>query len=105
MVSTNQGDITGLQPFKGEYDLPEDYKPYIPVKKRRAILLNHLGSKHSATKKLRTEEELQLEQKVLRTLEEEEQRAKETARKERTLLQAAQEVKEKQAQQGMSLSR
>jgi len=32
-----------------------DYKPYVPVAKRRAQLLTHLGTKHQA-KKVRAEE-------------------------------------------------
>ena len=79
--------------------IPRDeiYKPYIPVKKRKALLLKALKGKHGADKKLRQEGDETL---TKRTEEEEAERAKERLRKERTLLAAAQEVKEKQAEEG-----
>ncbi len=73
-----------------------DYKPYVPVAKRRAQLLTHLGTKHQA-KKVRAEE---LQRKIANDPDDdddEEERQREKARRERTLLQAAQEVKEKKA--------
>ncbi|GFZ50868.1 ATP-dependent RNA helicase DBP2 [Saitozyma sp. JCM 24511] len=82
-------------PEKDDYALPADYKPYVPVAKRRAQLLTQLG-KHQ-TKRIKTTEEIEAEVAENRTAEEEEERAREKARRERTLFQAAQEVKEKQA--------
>ena len=78
-------------------DIPLNYKPYVPVAKRRAQLISHLGSKHIA-KKVKTTE--QVEQDVAEErddFEEDEERQREKARRERTLLQAAQEVKELKA--------
>ena len=77
--------------------LPSDYKPYIPVAKRRAQLRSQLGSK----KRVKVIDEVeQVEQ--AREVEEEEERAREKLRRERTLLQAAQEVKEQRAIDGES---
>lgn len=80
-----------------DYDLPEDYKPYIPVAKRRKQLLHKLEAK-----KNRTTEEIQREQEEREREEEDEERAREKARRERTLLQQAQEVKERKAAEGES---
>ncbi|KAK6910852.1 hypothetical protein I203_104886 [Kwoniella mangroviensis CBS 8507] len=81
-----------------EMALPEDYKPYVPVAKRRAQMLSQLGSKRETVKKVKTAEELEKEvEKELREQAEDEERAREKARRERTLLQAAQEVKERKA--------
>ena len=60
-------------------DLPADYKPYVPVAKRRAQLRSTLTGKQQQAKK-----------------------AKEKQRRERTLMQAAQEVKEQKALAGES---
>jgi ATP-dependent RNA helicase DDX41 len=82
--------------------LPSDYKAYVPVAKRRAQLLSTLGSKQSA-KKVKVVDPVDVE--VLderKAAEQTEERAREKARRERTLLQAAQEVKEKKALQGGS---
>ncbi|KJE05434.1 ATP-dependent RNA helicase DDX41 [Cryptococcus gattii NT-10] len=79
------------------FELPEDYKPYVPVAKRRAQMLSQLGAKHTA-KKVKTQEEMEREiEEELKEQEEDEERAREKARRERTLLQAAQEVKEQRA--------
>lgn len=87
------------------FELPEDYKPYVPVAKRRAQMLSQLGAKHSA-KKVKTQEELEKEmEEELKEQAEDEERAREKARRERTLLQAAQEVKEQRALEGLCCSR
>lgn len=87
------------------FELPEDYKPYVPVAKRRAQMLSQLGAKHSA-KKVKTQEELEKEmEEELKEQAEDEARAREKARRERTLLQAAQEVKEQRALEGVCCSR
>lgn len=86
------------------FQLPEDYKPYVPVAKRRAQMLSQLGAKHTA-KKVKTQEEMEREiEEELKEQEEDEERAREKARRERTLLQAAQEVKEQRALEGVSYS-
>lgn len=89
-------------PERDDYDLPADYKPYVPVAKRRAALLGHLTKRHQA-KRIRTAEEVEEEEKAIeRNAEEELELAREKARRERTLLQAAQEVKEQRAREGES---
>ncbi|KAK8854645.1 hypothetical protein IAR55_003384 [Kwoniella newhampshirensis] len=80
-----------------DFSLPSDYKPYVPVAKRRAQMLSQLGTRHQA-KKVKTAEELEKEmEEELKEQAEDEERAREKARRERTLLQAAQEVKERKA--------
>ncbi|WOO83237.1 DEAD-box ATP-dependent RNA helicase 35 [Vanrija pseudolonga] len=75
------------------YDVPADYKPYVPVAKRRAQMLEKLGSTRQS-KKIKTAEEEEREKKdAQKELEDAEEKRKETARRERTLLQEAQEVK------------
>ncbi|WVQ72071.1 hypothetical protein IAR50_001615 [Cryptococcus sp. DSM 104548] len=95
MVSTKRSP----SPPQDEFELPADYKPYVPVAKRRAQLLSQLGAKHSpAAKRVKTQEELEKEvEDEIREQAEDEERAREKARRERTLLQAAQEVKERKA--------
>jgi ATP-dependent RNA helicase DDX41 len=93
-VSTGDSDlIEGM-------DIPEDYKPYVPVAKRRAQLRSTLTGKHNAKKSKVSLEELQKERLVDLGEEDEAERIKEQLRKERTLLQAAQEVKERKAAEG-----
>ena len=94
MVATTSSRRRSVSPAD---ELPLDYKPYVPVAKRRAQLISHLGSRHMA-KKVKTTE--QVEQDVAEArdeFEEDEERQREKARRERTLLQAAQEVKELKA--------
>lgn len=78
-----------------DYALPANYKPYVPVAKRRAQLLTSLQSK-----KVKTSEEIQREREEAKREEEDEERQKEKLRRERTLLQQAQEVKERKAAEG-----
>lgn len=87
---TPQDDEEGLS-------LPADYKPYVPVAKRRAQLISSLTGKSQfkkpktlaqATEELRDEQQEQLE---------DDDKAKEKVRRERTLLQEAQEVKKRRA--------
>ena len=84
--------------------LPNDYKPYVPVAKRRAQMMSNLGRQPKKVKTLGLVEELEKENDVERKAEEdeEEERAREKTRKERTLFQAAQEVKERRAIEGGS---
>ncbi|WVQ79777.1 hypothetical protein IAT38_001877 [Cryptococcus sp. DSM 104549] len=86
------------------FEVPADYKPYVPVAKRRAQMLSTLGAKHQA-KKVKTAEELEKEmEQELKEQEEDAERAKEKARRERTLLQEAQEVKERRAAEEAKMS-
>ncbi|KAK4688501.1 ATP-dependent RNA helicase DDX41, partial [Tremellales sp. Uapishka_1] len=84
-------------PDENDLELPADYKPYVPVAKRRAQLLSQLGTKHAA-KKIKPPEQLEkeIEEEQKEQLEEED-RLKEKVRRERTLLQEAQEVKRRRA--------
>ncbi|GHJ86401.1 hypothetical protein NliqN6_2803 [Naganishia liquefaciens] len=79
----------------------ENYTPYVPLSKRRANLLSSLHQKSSVkTVKTKTTEEEVAEKEAIRKAEEEEEELRrEKARKERTLLQEAQEVKKRQAEQ------
>jgi ATP-dependent RNA helicase DDX41 len=106
MVSTgsNGPQPTAEDQADDDFLLPEDYKPYVPVAKRRAALLSHLGSKHLA-KKVRGlvgnegDGDGNGETGVDEDEEAREERKREMLRRERTLLHAAQEVKEKQAKE------
>ncbi|RXK42320.1 ATP-dependent RNA helicase DDX41 [Tremella mesenterica] len=84
--------------------LPTDYKPYVPLKKRRADLLSQLG-KHKA-KRVKTTEEIEAEEEHHRRESERDadEREKEKTRRDRTLLQAAQEVKERKAKENADKS-
>ena len=84
-------------PAQDEYSLPSDYKPYVPVAKRRAQLASQLGSR---SKRVKTAEEIVQEVEERKAEEDEGEREREKARRERTLLQAAQEVKERRALEG-----
>lgn len=86
-----------------DFDLPSDYQPYVPVAKRRAQLRSALTGKHHAKKAKVSLEELHKERIVDLEEDDEEEREREKLRKERTLLQAAQEVKERRAAEGESL--
>ncbi|KAL7423632.1 DEAD-box ATP-dependent RNA helicase 35 [Cryptotrichosporon argae] len=77
-----------------EFTLPSDYKPYVPVAKRRAQLLSTLGARHQA-KRVKTLEETEEERDPEREREEALEREREKARRERTLLQEAMEVKKR----------
>lgn len=80
----------------------DNYTPYVPLSKRRANLLSSLHQKSSVRNvKTKTTEEEVAEKEAIRKAEEEaEETRREKARKERTLLQEAQEVKKRQAEQG-----
>ena len=102
--SRSNGRRRSLEDEEDEYSLPADYTPYVPVAKRRAQLLSHLGAKQPP-KKIQTSEEVEQErEEATKELEEDEERLREKLRKERTLLQAAQEVKEQRALDGGSQS-
>ena len=84
-------------------DLPADYKPYVPVAKRRAQLKSTLTGKQQQAKKPKVSiDELHRERIVQQEEDDEEEKAKEKQRRERTLMQAAQEVKEQKALAGES---
>lgn len=78
----------------------DNYTPYVPVAKRRANLLSSLSQRHQPTKAVtKTPEDLAREQEALqREQEAAEEVRRERARKERTLLEEAQEVKKRQAE-------
>lgn len=97
MVSTNASSArpSPAPSIQEEYDLPDDYTPYVPLAKRRKQLLHKLEAK-----KNRTTGEVQREREEREREEEDEERQKEKARRERTLLQQAQEVKERKALEG-----
>ena len=95
MVSTSNSRTRSPTPDKiTEYGLPEDYKPYIPVAKRRKQLLSKLEAKKVADELPKERE--QRERDEVDT----EEREREKIRRERTLLQQAQEVKERRAIEG-----
>lgn len=78
-----------------DYGLPKDYKPYVPVAKRRAQLLSKLGPS-ALSRTIKSDEQAAAEKKAMRELEEE--LLKE--RRHRTLLQEAQEVKRRKELEG-----
>jgi ATP-dependent RNA helicase DDX41 len=87
-------------------DLPVDYEPYVPVAKRRAQLKSTLTGKQQQAKRPKVSiDELHRERIVQDDEDEKEQKAIEKLRRERTLLQAAQEVKEQRALAGESILR
>ncbi|KAK1927172.1 P-loop containing nucleoside triphosphate hydrolase protein [Papiliotrema laurentii] len=92
MVSLADNQGKGNEADGDSFDLPADYKPYVPVAKRRKQLLTKLEAK-----KNRTTEEIERDRLRREQEEEDEERAREKARRERTLLQQAQEVKERKA--------
>lgn len=83
-------------------DLPQDYKPYVRVAKRRAQMLSKLGPGRHVSKKIKTTDELEEEKDALRALDEANEREREKARQQRTLLQEAQEVKRQKELEGES---
>jgi ATP-dependent RNA helicase DDX41 len=86
-----------------ENDLPADYKPYVPVAKRRAQLKSTLTGRQQQAKKPKVSiDELHRERVIQQEEDDEEEKAKEKQRRERTLMQAAQEVKEQKALAGES---
>lgn len=86
-----------------DFALPADYKPYVPVAKRRAQLRSTLTSKQQQTKRPKVSaDELHKELATQEEEDNEEEKAREKLRRERTLLQAAQEVKEQRALAGES---
>ncbi len=88
-------------------DDEDDYVPYVPVAKRRANLLSSIGARHGANaaaipeKREKTTEDIQREaEDRVRAIEEAEEKRREKSRKERTLLEEAQEVKRRKAEEG-----
>jgi ATP-dependent RNA helicase DDX41 len=89
-----------------DFALPADYKPYVPVAKRRAQLKSTLTGKQQQAKRPKVSaEELHRELATQQEEDNEEEKAREKLRRERTLLQAAQEVKEQRALAGESQHR
>ena len=101
VTAVSNGRRRSSSPTEEDYSIPADYKPYVPVAKRRAQLLNQIGTKHQV-KKVKTAEEVEAELREAKEEAEDEERRREKARRERTLLQAAQEVKERKAAEGRS---
>lgn len=86
-----------------DFALPADYKPYVPVAKRRAQLKSTLTGKQQQAKRPKVSvDELHRELATQQDEDNEEEKAREKLRRERTLLQAAQEVKEQRALAGES---
>ena len=83
------------------YAVPEDYKPYVPVAKRRAQLLSRLGTRNQPKKKLKTlQDDEPDEEETRKQIEDALEREREKARRERTLLEEAQEVKRQKELEG-----
>ena len=76
-------------------DIENVVSTYVPVAKRRAQLRDKLQSK-----RVRTTQDIQREAEQKLQEEADEERQREKARRERTLLQQAQEVKERKAKEG-----
>lgn len=83
-----------------DYDLPADYKPYVPVAKRRAQLKSTLNGKQQQAKRAKVSVDELHREVAAQEEDDEEEKAREKLRRERTLLQAAQEVKEQRALAG-----
>lgn len=85
------------------YAVPEDYKPYVPVAKRRAQLLSRLGNRNQPKKKLKTlQDEEPDEEETRQQIEDALEREREKVRKQRTLMEEAQEVKRQKELEGRS---
>lgn len=98
MTGTSERESRSRSPeAEDDYGLPLDYKPYIPVKKRRAQMLSKFGSS-ALSKKLKTDEQAAAEKEAQRELE----RALLKERRHKTLLQEAQEVKRRKELEGES---
>jgi hypothetical protein len=95
---TSNGASNGSAATNDEDD--DNYTPYVPVAKRRANLLSSLSQRHQPAKTVtKTPEDLAREQEAFqREQEAAEEVRREKARKERTLLEEAQEVKKRQAE-------
>lgn len=89
-----------LEDGADDYALPADYKPYVPVAKRRAQLKSALTGKQQQAKRAKVSLDELHREIVPQEEDDEEEKAREKLRRERTLLQAAQEVKEQKALAG-----
>jgi ATP-dependent RNA helicase DDX41 len=86
-------------PVANTYEVPADYKPYVPVAKRRAQLLKTLGNRSAKRIKTSDDDDQAVPPSHADQLDADEQ-ARELARRERTLLQAAIDMRErKQAEE------
>lgn len=84
-------------PEQGDYELPADYKPYVPVAKRRAQLLKTLQNR--GNKRVRLSDDDASPEPTRKPLLDADEQARELARRERTLLQAAIEMREKKKEE------
>lgn len=101
--------VSGVQRFNGapngssesvdEYELPADYKPYVPVAKRRAQLLKTLSNRGAKRFKTSSDDERSTPEpsRASSSQLDADEQARELARRERTLMQAAIDLKEKKA--------
>lgn len=109
LPSTGRADAEHEAGAGDEYSVPADYKPYVPVAKRRAQLLASVGRGGLKRIRLDGSDDQQSDGNAIAgpstsaaskmSQEDIESRAREKARRERTLLQAAQEVKERKEQE------
>jgi ATP-dependent RNA helicase DDX41 len=82
-----------LEEERDDYELPADYKPYVPVAKRRAQLLKTLSNR--GAKRIKTSEDEPSAPTSEADLLDADEQAGELARRERTLLQAAIDMRER----------
>lgn len=75
------------------YEVPADYKPYVPVAKRRAQLLKTLSNR--GAKRIKTSDDEPTTAPSHADLLDADEQARELARRERTLLQAAIDMRER----------
>lgn len=80
-------------PVEDAYELPADYKPYVPVAKRRAQLLKTLSNR--GAKRIKTSDDDATPEPSHADILDADEQARELARRERTLLQAAIDMRER----------
>jgi ATP-dependent RNA helicase DDX41 len=85
-------------------DEDDAYEPYVPVAQRRNAKLAKLAARGGADSERERARKEQQERDEREDALREEETLREKARRERTLLQEAQEVHSKKAAEGMSLS-
>lgn len=97
-TSFKQSDSQTKSQIKDEND--DDYTPYVPLSKRRADIMSISSRRQQPVKEVvKTPEDIAREQEARqREQEAAEELRRERARKERTLLEEAQEVKRRQAE-------
>lgn len=92
-VPPRQKEAGPPSPEEDEYQLPADYKPYVPVAKRRAQLLKTLNNR--GVKRIKTSEDEPSPEPNHADILDADEQARELARRERTLLQAAIDMRER----------